>query len=72
MYWWRTPCFEIARRHVLPLLNREEWEYWWYEDHLLFIKRQALMGRRTHHLHFRERLKKGMRLARIFCRRCAH
>ncbi len=46
-----TPSFAIARRQLLPLLNREEWEYWWYHDHMVFIKRQALQGRRTHHLH---------------------
>ncbi len=46
-----VPSFDIARRQVLPLLNREEWEYCWFADHMIFIKRQALMGRRTHHLH---------------------
>ncbi|MHB9130872.1 MAG: GrpB family protein [Armatimonadota bacterium] len=46
-----VPSFDMARQHVLPLLNREEWEYWWYCDHMVFIKRQVLMGRRTHHLH---------------------
>lgn len=46
-----APSFAVARQRLLPLLNREEWEYWHYHDHLIFIKRQACMGQRTHHLH---------------------
>lgn len=46
-----VPSYDIARQAILPLLNREEWEYWWYQDHMVFIKRQALMGKRTHHIH---------------------
>lgn len=47
----QVPSFDIARQAILPLLNREEWEYWWYEDHMVFIKRLSLMGIRTHHIH---------------------
>ncbi|HEY3375971.1 MAG TPA: GrpB family protein [Armatimonadota bacterium] len=46
-----VPSFTVARQCVLPLLHGEAWEYWWYHDHMLFIKRQALLGRRTHHIH---------------------
>ncbi|MHB9025170.1 MAG: GrpB family protein [Armatimonadota bacterium] len=46
-----VPSFDLARRQALPALNSEAWEYWWYHDHMVFIKRQALMGRRTHHVH---------------------
>ena len=46
-----VPSFVVARQVLLPHLNREEWEFWQYADHLIFIKRDGLMGRRTHHLH---------------------
>ena len=42
-----VPSFATARQVLLPHLNREEWEFWQYADHLIFIKRDALMGRRT-------------------------
>jgi GrpB-like predicted nucleotidyltransferase (UPF0157 family) len=46
-----VPSFDLARQEMLPHLNREEWEYWWYQDHMILIKRETLLGRRTHHLH---------------------
>lgn len=52
------PSFSEARQHVIPLLNSEKWEYWWYSDHMIhmiFIKREKLMGRRTHHIHMAPR-----------------
>ena len=49
------PSFDQAKRRVLPLLNDPQWEYWWYEDHFTFIRRNRLMGERTHHLHMAPR-----------------
>jgi GrpB-like predicted nucleotidyltransferase (UPF0157 family) len=46
-----APSFDIARRRALPVLDGDEWEYWWYGDHMVFIKRRGLIGPRTHHLH---------------------
>ena len=40
-----------ARRRVIAYLDAPDWEYWWYGDHPMFIKREGFMGRRTHHLH---------------------
>jgi GrpB-like predicted nucleotidyltransferase (UPF0157 family) len=45
------PSFSKAKPQAIPLLNRQEWEYWWYSDHMIFIKRDKLMGWRTHHIH---------------------
>ncbi|NLF39915.1 GrpB family protein [bacterium] len=45
------PSFEDAKRRAIPLLNSPLWEYWWYSDHMVFIKRETFMGARTHHLH---------------------
>jgi len=45
------PSFEQARMRAVPALNRPECEYWWYNDHMCFILRQKLMGKRTHHIH---------------------
>jgi len=42
-----VPSYDFMRRHVIPLLNRPEWEYW----HGCFIGRKALMGPRVCHLH---------------------
>ncbi len=44
--------FEQARRTLLPRLCGERWEYWWYSDHMLVVRRDCCMGPRTHHLHF--------------------
>lgn len=46
-----VPSFEAARKRLIPLFNQPEWEYWWYSGHMVFIKRQELMGKRTHHIH---------------------
>jgi GrpB-like predicted nucleotidyltransferase (UPF0157 family) len=45
------PSFAEAKKRAVPRLNSETWEYWWYSDHMLFIKRKELMGQRTHHVH---------------------
>ena len=47
----QVPSAAAGRRRVIPLLNRQEWEYWWYADHAVFIRRDPATGRRTHHLH---------------------
>ncbi len=49
------PDFEVAMPRVLPSLNNPLWEYWWYKDHLTFIRRDRLGGTRTHHLHMAPR-----------------
>ena len=49
------PSFAEARKRVIPLLNTDTWEYWGYDDHPVFIKRDGFMGRRTHHLHLATR-----------------
>ncbi len=49
------PSFEQARPRVLSRLNDPRWEYWWYEDHFTFIRRNRLMGERTHHVHMAPR-----------------
>ncbi len=46
-----TPSFDEAHRCLLPALNCDCWEYWWYSDHMIFIKRLRLNGPRTHHVH---------------------
>lgn len=44
--------FSAARARLLPLLLPDNrWEYWWYENHMTFIRRENFMGRRTYHLH---------------------
>ena len=45
------PSFREAKRHALPLLDSKTWEYWWYGDHMTFIKREKLMGQRLYHVH---------------------
>ncbi len=47
----QVPDWEQARPAIIPRLNLPEWEYWWYDDHMMFIKRDGFMGRRTHHIH---------------------
>jgi len=49
------PSFYEARKRIIPLLNEETWEYWWYDDHMTFIKRDGFMGKRTHHVHMAPR-----------------
>lgn len=46
-----VPSFEIAKARVLPVFNTWEWDYWWHDDHMLFVRRTGLMGARTHHVH---------------------
>ena len=45
------PSFKAAKRCVIPLFNNRTWEYWWYADHMIFVKRKELMGQRTCHVH---------------------
>ncbi len=47
----RVPSFLDAKKSALPALNSETWEYWWHGDHMVFVKRDQLMGLRTHHIH---------------------
>ncbi|MEA5114768.1 MAG: GrpB family protein [Geobacteraceae bacterium] len=46
-----VPSFTVAKQRTLPLLNNELWEYWWYGNHLTFVRRDKLMGLRSHHVH---------------------
>lgn len=46
-----VPSFDVARREVLSRLNDRTWEYWWYIDHMILIKRATPMGKRVCHLH---------------------
>jgi GrpB-like predicted nucleotidyltransferase (UPF0157 family) len=46
-----VPSFAQAKARIVPRLDGPEWEYWWYSDHMVFIKRKTLMGQRTHHVH---------------------
>lgn len=43
--------FAIARQYILPVLSSEMWEYWWYIDHMIFIRRDRKNGQRDCHLH---------------------
>ncbi len=49
------PSFAEAKPSVLPAMNMEEWEYWFYKGKLMFIKRDGFNGRRTHHVHMMPR-----------------
>lgn len=46
-----VPSFAKARLTLIPALNRPDCEYWWYNDHMLFILRSEPMGKRMYHLH---------------------
>jgi len=50
-----VPSFPEAKQRALPSLNNEKWEYWWYSDHMTFVRRDRLMGPRTHHVHMMPR-----------------
>jgi len=50
-----VPSFPEAKKRILPRLNEETWEYWWYRDHIMFFKRKELMGERTCHVHLAPR-----------------
>lgn len=45
------PSFHKARRYILPLFNKLECEYWWYNDHMVFIIRDKFIGTRIYHIH---------------------
>jgi GrpB-like predicted nucleotidyltransferase (UPF0157 family) len=47
----QIPSFNEGRQHAIPALDSETWEYWWYGEHMVFFKRKAVMGERTHHVH---------------------
>lgn len=49
------PSFEAAKPRILPVFNDPCWEYWWYSDHLTFIRRSRLQGERTQHVHMAPR-----------------
>lgn len=60
----QIPDFDTGRRAALRALDGPRWEYWWYEDHLVFVRRARLMGKRTHHVHLApsgHRLWEGLR-----------
>jgi GrpB-like predicted nucleotidyltransferase (UPF0157 family) len=46
-----TPSFEAARRAALPVLSGRDWEYWVYDGHMIFIRRDTESRVRTHHIH---------------------
>ena len=46
-----VPSFSEARRNLIPLFNKPEYEYWWYDEHMVFIIRDGSTGLRTHHIH---------------------
>jgi hypothetical protein len=46
-----VPSFLEARRSLIPASNKPDSEYWWYNDHRLFILREAPMGERKFHVH---------------------
>jgi GrpB-like predicted nucleotidyltransferase (UPF0157 family) len=46
-----VPSVSEAKPVLLPLLNTPRWEYWWYDEHMVFVRRERLIGMRTHHLH---------------------
>lgn len=46
-----VPSFSEARRNLIPLFNRPECEYWWYDEHMVFIIRDGSTGLRTYHIH---------------------
>lgn len=47
----RVPSEEDAKPIAIPALNSPEWEYWWYDGHAVFVKRDGFVGKRTHHVH---------------------
>jgi GrpB-like predicted nucleotidyltransferase (UPF0157 family) len=46
-----VPSVAEAKQRIIPVLCDPEWEYCWYDDHMMFIKRAGLGGTRTHHVH---------------------
>ena len=49
------PSFREAKPSVFPLLDSETWEYWWHDDHMMFVKRDGFMGQRRYHVHMMPR-----------------
>jgi len=49
------PSFEEAKQVALPRLLGPQWEYWWYADKITLVRRDGLLGRRTHHVHMAPR-----------------
>jgi GrpB-like predicted nucleotidyltransferase (UPF0157 family) len=45
-----VPSFNDAR-YIINRLNETTWEYWWYGDHMVFVKREKFMGKRSIHMH---------------------
>ena len=45
------PSFESAKPHAIAILNGPLWEFWWYADHMVFVKRKIPMGEREFHIH---------------------
>lgn len=50
-----VPSYDEAVRRAFECLVGEEWEYWLYADHVIFVKREKLMGIRMHHVHMAPR-----------------
>jgi GrpB-like predicted nucleotidyltransferase (UPF0157 family) len=45
------PSFTAAKPQIIPCFDDETWDYWWHSGHMAFVKRDRLMGQRTHHIH---------------------
>lgn len=59
-----VPSFAVAKARAMPRFNRLNWDYWWHAEHMLFVRRDGLMGARTHHVHLApngHRLWEGLR-----------
>lgn len=50
-----VPSFAAAKAEAMPVFNTLEWDYWWHDAHMLFVRRDGLMGARTHHVHLAPR-----------------
>ena len=45
------PSFTAGKQRALTVMNDPSWEFWLYGGHMVLFKREACMGRRTHHVH---------------------
>jgi len=45
------PSMDAVKRRVSPLLDSGEWEFWWFSEHILLLRRNRLMGQREFHVH---------------------
>lgn len=45
------PSFSAGKQRALKIMNDPTWEFWLYSQHMVLFKREACMGRRTHHVH---------------------